>query len=401
MKQWLKCYSVLVATTLLFCGCQDVSNPPAQGANQTREQLMVWSYYETTVQSEGLDELVERFNGSQDRYEIAWEYVPMSEFDKKISRAYTEQELPDVVIMDNPDMMKFIQMDMFEDITEYAQRLNLDSEYYAASVSTTTYKGRYYGVPFNSNNVCLIYRPDLLEEAGVTVPTDWQEFDAAVRKLTQNDNYGFLMSCMDGEQGSFQLMSWIMSDTKRSDQLDANAIQEAFSLLANLVNDGCMPAECLEYTQTDVARRFIEGDIAMMENGPWVFRMLDEAGIDYSLAPMPANKRQAVILGGENLGVIRGKNIEGAIEFIKFCMEEGGVEDFCSKAELLPSRMEAANHLIEKQPELSIIGSQMEYAIPRTTIDSYNSISKNLPSLFAKVVVGEKTAEEAGAELVK
>ena len=384
-----------MAITNTACGrsTSDVENTPDE-----KEQLLIWSYYETEAQANGLDKLTASFNKSQDKYQVSWEYVPMTEFDKKISRAYTEQELPDVVIIDNPDMKKFIQLDMFEDISEYASTLNLDTDYYEASVDTIKYNDKYYGVPFNSNNVCLIYRSDLLKEAGVTPPKTWDELSKTAKLLSKDGTYGFLMSAMDSEQGSFQLLSWVMAASDSDTQLTREAISESYDYLAGLIKDGCMPADCLNYSQTDIARRFIEGDIAMMENGPWVFPMLDEAGISYGLSPMPMDKRNAVILGGENLGIIKGKNVEGSIEFIKYCMEQGGTERFCSDANLLPSRIKSANKIIVDNPKLEIISQQMTYAIPRTGIDGYSRISKQLPKNFADVVTGELTPDEAAGK---
>ena len=384
-----------IAITNTACGrsTSDVENTPDE-----KEQLLIWSYYETEAQANGLDKLTASFNESQDKYQVSWEYVPMTEFEKKISRAYTEQELPDVVIIDNPDMKKFIQLDMFEDISEYASTLNLDTDYYEASVDTIKYNDKYYGVPFNSNNVCLIYRSDLLKAAGVTPPKTWDELKETAKLLSKDGTYGFLMSAMDSEQGSFQLLSWVMAASDSDTQLTREAISESYDYLAGLIKDGCMPADCLNYSQTDIARRFIEGDIAMMENGPWVFPMLDEAGISYGLSPMPMDKRNAVILGGENLGIIKGKNVEGSIEFIKYCMEKGGTERFCSDANLLPSRIKSANKIIVDNPKLEIISQQMTYAIPRTGIEGYSRISKQLPKNFADVVTGELTPDEAAGK---
>lgn len=394
MKKGLKLITLAMCMAITNTACgrstSDVENTPDE-----KEQLLIWSYYETEAQANGLDKLTANFNKSQDKYQVSWEYVPMTEFDKKISRAYTEQELPDVVIIDNPDMKKFIQLDMFEDISEYASTLNLDTDYYEASVDTIKYNDKYYGVPFNSNNVCLIYRSDLLKAAGVTSPKTWDELSETAKLLSKDGSYGFLMSAMDSEQGSFQLLSWVMAASDSDTQLTREAISESYDYLAGLIKDGCMPADCLNYSQTDIARRFIEGDIAMMENGPWVFPMLDEAGISYGLSPMPMNKRNAVILGGENLGIIKGKNVEGSIEFIKYCMEKGGTERFCSDANLLPSRIKSANEIIVDNPKLEIISQQMNYAIPRTGIEGYSRISKQLPKSFADVVTGELTPEEA------
>ncbi len=401
LKRGISAVVIMISCICMIAGCSEIHNQNEDMTQiETKQELLLWSYYETDGQIVGLDNLMDEYNSSQDEYEISWEYVPMTEFDNRIARAYTEKELPDIVIIDNPDMRKYIQLDIFEDITDYVQNLDLENNYYSASVSTVEYNGAYYGVPFNSNNVCLIYRSDLFEEEQLDPPTDWDEFVQTAQKLTDEDTYGFLMSAIDSEQGAFQLMSWVMAASDSLDRISEDSVAESYTLLADLINKGYMPADCINYNQTDVARRFISGDIAMMENGPWVFSMLDAAGIEYELAPMPRNKRHAVILGGENLGIIKGKNVDGAISFIKYCMEDGGTEDFCKDAYLLPARKESATNLIKEIPSLQIIDKQMNFAIPRTDIEEYTGISQGLPRNFSKVVTGDMTAEEAAVDLL-
>ncbi len=381
---------------VLLAGCHfDQLNKENMEEITQKEELLLWSYYETDAQKEGLDKVTKSFNENQDRYEIKWEHVPTTEFVRMISRAYTEQELPDLVIIDNPDMQRFIQLGMFEDITEYADKLDLEKNYFPTAVGTIKYEDKYYGVPFNSNNVCLIYRPDLLKKAKIMPPSTWEEFDRAAHVLSKDGNYGFLMSAIDAEQGAFQLGNWILSATDKKGIITEEAVERTYELLSGLVFDGCMPADCINYSQTDVARRFIDGDIAMMENGPWIYSMLDAAGVEYEMVPMPANKRNSVVLGGENLGIIKGKNTEGAIEFIKYCAEKGGIEDFCEIADLLPSRIESAKNLISKKPELEIVMAQMDSAVARTDIDGWSNISNSLTEGFLKVITGEMTCEEA------
>jgi len=293
-KQWKKrrasaAFIILILVTVtIMTGCG--TQPGTAGKSEEvpeKEQLVLWSYYETDAQIQGLNDLVADFNDAQDRYEIEWEYVTMSDFDRRISRAYTEKALPDIVLIDNPDMLRFIQLGIFEDITDYAGDLGLEEDYYPASVSTVRKNGHYYGVPFNSNNVCLIYNKEISENAGLTVPETWDKFTDAAKLAARNGYEGFLMSCINSEQGAFQLLSWILSASER---MDRKGITEAFSFLLDLVNAGALSAECLNYSQTDIARKFSQGKTAMMENGPWVYSMLDESGVPYGLAPLPARK---------------------------------------------------------------------------------------------------------------
>ena len=390
----------MILMVLLFsvCGCGEKDEESSISAP---EKLVIWSYFETEVQIEGLNRLTKAFNESQSGYEVSWEYVPLTEFDRRISRAYTEEELPDIVIMDNPDMSKFIRLGMFEDITEYVRDFGIDDEYYGAAVGTCKYNNEYFGVPFNVNNVCIIYRRDIFEKENLIPATDYEGFMELAAKLTDKDRYGFLMSAIDSEQGSFQMMNWVMSSSGQSRHVEKDSLVRVFDYLNEMISNGYMPTECINYSQTDVARRFIKGDIAMMENGPWVYEMLDEAGIDYGLAPMPADKNKISILGGENLGIIKDKNVKGSAEFIRFCVEEGGTLEFCRYSRLLPANISQAAVVVRESPKLKIINDQMNNAIPRSDISDYTSISKKMMKNFARFVAGEMTSDEAAIETIK
>ena len=99
-----------------------------------------------------------------------------------------------------------------------------------------------------------------------------------------------------------------------------------------------MSANCINLTQTDVAREFNEGKTAMMQNGPWVLPMLKEAGTDYGIVSLPENGSPAAVLGGENITIIKGKNAEGSLVFLNYCMENEELFKFCKSASILLRR---------------------------------------------------------------
>ena len=46
--------------------------------------------------------------------------------------------------------------------------------------------GKQYAMPFNKSMMVLYYNEGMLEEAGVEVPTTWEEWEAANKKLTKD-----------------------------------------------------------------------------------------------------------------------------------------------------------------------------------------------------------------------
>lgn len=386
------------ALLLALVGVAAVTGKPRWEAADMakKEQLVIWCYYETDAQRQAMNELTAGFNAVSPAYTIQWEYVPMTDFSKRLSMGYTENALPDLVLMDNPDMPYYIKTGVLADITELDEELRIREEYYPVLLDTVYDNGKLYGLPLNCNNVALLYHPEMLEEAGIDPPTDWESFEKAVSRLKTEEHYGFLMSAISGEQGAFQILPWILSAGEDINEIGGESTARAYDYLYRLIDSGGMDANCINYSQNDVARRFIDGDTAMMENGPWILPMLEEAGVSYGIVPLPADKRQQVVVGGENIGVLRGKNMEGAKEFIKYCASDSVMRDFCSKTGVLPTKMTL--HVSEDR-RTEVFREQMKTSVLRTENDHWNTLHDKLSEGLYEMLAAEKSASDVAAGL--
>ena len=115
----------------------------------------------------------------------------------------------------------------------------------------------------------------------------------------------------------------------------------------------------------------------------------------YGIAKFPEGAREAMITGGENIGIVRGKNVDGALAFLQYCQGGKVMENFCKNTGALPARRENARKLTQSQPKLQVFADQMEYAIPRTSIPEWNTISESLTSNFYSMISGEITPRRA------
>ncbi len=395
--------AALLCAAAALGGCGRVSGKRIQEDAVKREELVIWSYFETQAQRQSLDYLTRDFNQSQNLYQASWEYVPMTGFNKRLSSAYTENNLPDMAILDNPDMPLMIQLGMFEDITEQVKEWGVEEGFYPSILETTRYEGKYYGVPFDCNNTALIYNVRLLEEAGLDPPATWEELRKVAGELTLGERGGFLMCGIEGEQGAFQILSWILAAGEDPQALGGEGTEAAFAFLESLIRDGSLPENCINLTQTDVAREFVEGRAAMIQNGPWVFPMLEDAGIDYGVVPIPdgtqggAGASGAAVVGGENIGILKGKNLEGSLAFIEFCMESDALISFCGESGVLPGRIDSAEAMAAEEEKLQVFESQMHTAVTRTAIPHWSAVSQRLTDGLFELVSQEKTPEEIAA----
>ena len=202
------------------------------GEKKEREELVLWSYYETEKQRTSMDELADGFNASQEQYHLTWEYHgPVTEFSKRLAIGITQNQLPDMVIIDNPDMPSYVSMDKLEDITEAVKEIEDLDQYFPNAMESVEYEGRYYGLPFCCNNVALIYNKDILEQKKIAVPENWEQLETAAGSLTEEGRYGFAMSAVSGEQSAFQFASFMLSAGDELDQAGGEGTKRAFQFI--------------------------------------------------------------------------------------------------------------------------------------------------------------------------
>ena len=381
----------------LLAGCSPGEAGPSD--KTSREPLLLWSYYEVDGQRKALDKLVSDFNSSQSRYTAEWKYVPMTEFSKRLAIGFTGKDLPDMVLIDNPDMKNYVDLGLFEDITEDLQQWADKRDYYPEVWKSVEYRGRIYGYPFSCNNLALFYNKDMLAESGLTPPETWGDFSSAARKLTKNNTYGFAMSAIEGEQSAFQMVSWILSSGEKVDEIGGEKTERAFDLIRGLVESGAMDANCVNWSQTDLARKFAAGEVAMMENGPWVLSILKEAGVPYGITSFPGEASGRTVMGGENLGVVKGKNTEGAMAFLKFYSQDTIMMETALQSNTFPPRIALTEKNMGQDPDYRVFAAQMSACVSRVGFTNWKAVSSSASRLTYQVIMNEKSPEEAAAEL--
>lgn len=209
------------------------------------------------------------------------------------------------------------------------------------------------------------------------------------------------MSAIDGEQGAFQFGAFMLSAGDSLEQAGGRGTLNAFRFIKDMVDNGWMSRDCVNWSQNDVARTFINGECAMMENGPWVFPALDESGVNYGVAAFPAGKEQTGLLGGEDIAVLKGKDVKGSIAFLKYYSQTSTMLNANLMANSLPPRQDVAELSLKVNPGYRVILSQMGDCISRTDCGSWSELSAKLSDGQYRVITGESTPEEVCEEIKK
>lgn len=367
-----------------------------------RQELILWSYYETDAQKKGLDELVKGFNESQRKYRISWEYVPMTDFIRTLSFSQSGENLPDVILADNPDIGSLIKIGMVADITEQLKETFCVEDYYTEVWKSVEDNGRYYGVPFCCNNTAIIYNKQMFREKDLETPSTWDEFKETAASLTKEGScYGFAISAISGEQGAFQLMPWMLSAGADADHMADSRCKDAFLLIDELLKKKYMPNDCLNWSQNDLTRSFLEKKAAMIENGPWAMAELEESDMEYGIFEFPGHTSKGVVIGGEVLSAVKGRNVEGAVSFINYYNRKEVMEDICQITRNIPPKVELAESFSQRNPQYQVFVSQMEDGISRKSIKNWKKVCNALSDSLNKMFGSEEDIEQIWEQYAK
>ena len=142
--------------------------------------------------------------------QVEIQYMPLADSRKQINIMVASDSLPDVMDVDNTDTATYAKMGILADITDHVNsELELD-QYYSSILGQNQYEGRYYGLPFTSNNLCLYYNQELLDKAGVTeVPARWDDVLEACGKLKEIGVNGFGVAGSQTTDTTFQMWHFI------------------------------------------------------------------------------------------------------------------------------------------------------------------------------------------------
>ena len=365
-------------------------------AEEASGDVTIWYYWETEGHQKALNHIIEEFNGSQDSITVQAKYVPFADFKKQLSIGASADELPDLVILDNPDHAAYAAMGIFADITDKFDVSN----YYEGPVNSCTLDGKLYGVPFGSNDLVLFYNEDMLKEAGCEVPTTWDELLEVAKATTTDSVFGFAHCALQNEEGTFNFLPWVWATGATSYEINSEGGIKALNFEKELVDSGAMTKEAINWTQGDTMHQFIAGNLAMMINGTWQIPTMREEvpDLNWNVAPIPQDKEQASGLGGENYAVIAGGNEDAAVKFLEFATTPETCLYMMNAMGYISADSTIAENQFEGDEVYQVFVDEMQYAHARGPLPEWPSISDAISLAFNKVITGESAPEDAAAE---
>lgn len=217
----------------------------------------------------------------------------------------------------------------------------------------------YQGVLLQSYGYVMYYNEAMLADAGVDVPTTWEDFLSAAETLTTGETFGVAMDTKQDPNIILEL-SWpavgagvpyVKDGAYNVTSPEMIALADQVRTLSSSAPQGIASEQKRQY--------FVDGKAAMMFDGPFVVSLLDEAPEDvrsqFKVAPMPFPTAPGALSSSMHLpATSEGKVKELGWDFIQMLttpeMQDLFVEEVGSPA----PRQGAGEALLADNPRLTV-----------------------------------------------
>ena len=357
-----------------------------------------------TVMNSSTDETYHRWDaeamarcGKRLGVTIEQQSVPAAQVMTKALRMASSKSLPDIVQFDASEMPTFADAGGLVDL----RTLGLTTEDVPEGiVGFGSYKGTYYGAARSVNTLALFYNKDVLDEAGVQVPTTWDELRETAKKLTQGKRYGLALSAGGAEDGVFQFTPFMWSNSGDETDLDSPQVVGALDYWKALLQDGSLSKSTVNWTQADVNDQFMAGNAAMMINGPWQVETLNtKKSLHWEIAQIPVPETGAESVGPLGGAVLTVPNTgdaerEKTAGRIVGCLAgEKEQLTYALNSWMVPANEKAAAKWRAEVPELDTLADQVAAARSRTAKlgAGWSGVSLALQSAFQSALTGQSS----------
>ena len=343
-------------------------------------------------------------------------------FDKLMASAKSNQ-LPHLAQIYSNRLSWYVDKGLVLDLTPYMNdpAIGFTAEELAdipeMFLDNCIWDGGQYALPFNKSMMVLYYNVDMLAEAGVEVPTTWEEWAEASKKLTKDtdgDGEADIYGTVFANNLSTDIAPWIhqaggtalLDDATGTPLFESDAMKEAITFLNGMFQDGSARFAG-EDKNANVPVQ--QGRAAMCVASTSALPTIEKntlEGINIHCAALPGHKTNDQLYYGTNVTIYdvgTDAEKEAAWLYLKFFIATDNTAYFASQTGYMPVRKSAMNSDVYKD----ILAAKPMKQVPMDNFDlgfqgdrcigcinALNALGEQLQLVFA----GEKDLDTALAD---
>lgn len=397
----------LLPCLIALTGCSTASS---NDRNVTH--LTLWQGVNPPPNRDVLQGLVDRFNQMHPDIQVESLYVGQADQQMpKILAAIVGNAAPDMLWFAPMITGQLVELEALRPLEDWLNQSAMKAQIDPALMSSMQFENHLWSVPFGTNNVGIFYRPSLFEAAGITkLPQTWEELRHVAQQLTIPDRnqHGMLLPLGKGEWTVFTWLPFLLSGggdlaTGGADapvQVKNSGAIAALQLWQDLIEDGS--AVLSQPERGYELDGFLAGKVAMQLTGPWTLGQLDATGVDFGVMPIPVGVRQATVVGGENLFLLKSspEREQAALTFAEYVLSEAFQTEWAIKTGYLPVNLESRSSavyraFVSQQPAVEVFLKQAKNGRSRPIFPGYSRVSEQLGRAIEGVLLGKQSPIKA------
>ena len=429
---------LLTASALFLAACGNGEETEDETADQTPEQATEQddtSSEETTddetasgetveitfwhamngPHQEAITALTEAFNESQDQYVVNEQgQGGYPELSQSIMGAAVSGDLPTMSQLTATDVPELASNDLLAPLSEeflVANGFDEDAlnDIYEGFLSSSTYEGEMYAMPFSKSTRVMYYNQGVLDEFGVELPTTWDEVESLGELMVEAGDDRVAMGLENGFEMEFETMArqngadFINADTLEA-SINAPESVEALEFLTNLIESG--------YARTAGEDGFFSGPFGRGESALYIGSsagvahvepVAEENGLDWGTAPIPTfNDTELTLFAGNDLGLFSSASEEeqrGFVEYINFLLQPENTAEWAMLSGYVPIRESALEDpdyvaFLEENPQQEAATTMLSYGMSSPTFVGYGEFRNALIDAMDDVAVSGMAPQE-------
>lgn len=230
--------------------------------------------------------IIAEFEESHPGVEIEFTKVDRASYVDTMTTLFVGGEAPDIVHLASFEYPQFANEGWMEDLRPWAEEAGLDLTDWAGQ-EKCEWKGEMNCIMLLYFGFIFAYNEAILEEAGLEVPTTFEEYMAAAKALTVDkdgdgiiDQFGVGHHTVAGNQYMSEMLNYVVdagaywTDEDGIAAMNTPEMIEAIGRWKTILTENLTP---LDLASGDTRQLFIEGKIAMYNDGPWLYGVMKNA----------------------------------------------------------------------------------------------------------------------------
>jgi ABC-type glycerol-3-phosphate transport system substrate-binding protein len=354
--------------------------------------------------------LIDKFNEENPDIKVSVSGISTNSLNQKYLALAAGNNLPDFFMVMDSGATMIGELGVAAPLSDVFDQEFLDG-FSNKYLDLFSYDGIPTGLPWFTSPRGVLYRADIFEKYGITVPTTWEEMEEVAKKLTVDGNFGMtLVGTKNGSGGSrFQAVIRNFgvdeftkdSNGKWSTDIGSQNYIDALRAYTNLdVVDGAVPPGVIETGYPDAVTLFASGKAAMIITGSnaigAITTQVPELQGKLGAFPLPSVKRYVAGANGVAFYINKDSKHKDAIaKFLKFIMNDENMLKLGQLTGRIAPKNMAEGNPMTKDPAIKgfLKALNSNYSVP--DIDGYTEALDIHGEAYQSVFTGQKTCEEA------